>query len=196
MDKTQKRLSKATIQLVLHHFPLALKLRSRVPNWESETAPSLADNSFTSIDHMVPGKCHGRIFFALHITWILACISFLWSIMEKRRWLTYLTIIFGVLPLHSSRNFSPFTRNPDLKDRLATHLVQYCPVRASSRNGVHNVHDYPLYTNTIECLCWNPETGVPFWAHEYLKYLKKTFDFIIQIEILYLLFQNLWVRSR
>ncbi len=33
-----------------------------------------------------------------------------------------------------------------------------------------------MYTITIEGLCWNPETGVSFWAHEYLKYLKKTFD--------------------
>jgi hypothetical protein len=46
-----------------------------------------------------------------------------------------------------------------------------------------------LYTITIECLCWNPETGVSFWAHEFLKCLKKTFDFIVQIEIWYLLFQ-------
>jgi hypothetical protein len=28
-------------------------------------------------------------------------------------------------------------------------------------------------------VCWNPETGVPFWAHECLKYLKKTFDHLI-----------------
>ncbi len=28
----------------------------------------------------------------------------------------------------------------------------------------------PWYTVTIECLCWNPETGASFWAHEYIKY--------------------------
>ncbi len=50
-----------------------------------------------------------------------------------------------------------------------------------------------LYTITIYCLCWNPETGVSFSAHECLKILKKTFDFIVQIEIWYLLFQYFWL---
>ncbi len=101
-----------------------------------------------------------------------------------QRGLTYLLIIFGLLPFQISPKFFSFYRAPWIKG-WAGHTSSTVE---SELLLVIEYTTYMIVYNHHWCLCWNPETGVSFWAHECLKYLKKTFGFVFQIVELPLLF--------